>query len=633
MPRIAPALVFLAVLLTAFLIYRPGLTGPFLLDDQPNLQALANSRGADLGADILAFLASGRSGPTGRPLSLLSFFIDDYAWPSDPDQFKYTNLLLHLLNGALITWLALRLALVARAPNQRATLIAITVGTLWLLHPLNVSTVLYVIQRMTILSTMFMLVGLLAYTYGRQILYRRPTAGFVWIATGLIGGTTLAVLSKENGILLPVYALVIEMFLFQPREIGVPPRWRRARIALLLVPSGALTAYLLFKTLDPASGYSGRPFSLSERLLTQSRVLWDYAGQIVVPRIQGTGLFHDDYVISRSLFDPISTIIAVGLWALVVTAAVHLSQRLPLLVFGVLWFLGGHLLESTSLPLELYFEHRNYLPMFGFLFAASFALSNYMTTRMGAVTGALLAASLATALATITWSQAKVWSSPYTLAAVWSVEKPESPRAQQMAANLWLAQGDYQRAKQGVLAATQSQHGNPGLMLQLMQLGCLEGSVTQTDVASSANAIRFHVSRDFSADTTLVTTIPKLYRLASHCGPLDTEAVDDLIALILENPNFGATLKSSMYYLKGKQFAGRRQLDPAVRMLDLAYDLQPSVDVALLQSYWLATAGLKDDAFVYVDKASRLDGAGRWPYRNLRRNDIISLRERIERMQ
>ena len=33
--------------------------------------------------------------------------------------------------------------------------------------------------------------------------------------------------------------------------------------------------------------------------------------------------------------------------------------------FGIAFFLGGHLLESTVLPLELYYEHRNYLPSFG----------------------------------------------------------------------------------------------------------------------------------------------------------------------------------------------------------------------------------------------------------------------------
>jgi hypothetical protein len=88
---------------------------------------------------------------------------------------------------------------------------------------------------------------------------------------------------------------------------------------------------------------------------------------IALPKVGAMGLFHDDIPLSHSLFDPVSTLFAaLGILALL-AAALALRKRQPLLAFGVLFFLAGHSLESTVIPLEITFEHRNYLPMYGIL--------------------------------------------------------------------------------------------------------------------------------------------------------------------------------------------------------------------------------------------------------------------------
>jgi tetratricopeptide (TPR) repeat protein len=108
-------------------------------------------------------------------------------------------------------------------------------------------------------------------------------------------------------------------------------------------------------------GYSHRYFTHSERLLTQFRILVYYLFQIVYPNPAHLSIAHD-IIISKSLFDPWTTLPAImlimgGLWC-----SLFFLPSLPLLCFGGLFFLSQHAVESSFLPLELIFEHRNYIP-------------------------------------------------------------------------------------------------------------------------------------------------------------------------------------------------------------------------------------------------------------------------------
>src|SRR5690606_35099989 len=95
------ALGLAAALITTLLVSWPALNGPFLFDDIPNLEQLA-TLGGHLDWESLAnFAAQYRSQP-GRPLSMLSFVLNDSTWPTNPWSFKYTNLMLHLFGGVLV---------------------------------------------------------------------------------------------------------------------------------------------------------------------------------------------------------------------------------------------------------------------------------------------------------------------------------------------------------------------------------------------------------------------------------------------------------------------------------------------------------------------------------------------------
>src|SRR5579859_1790245 len=106
------------LLCIAWFAYRPGLSGVFLFDDFANLPTLGAYGPVDNAAAFWRYLTSGNADPVGRPLALLSFLLDANNWPADAYAFKRDNVLLHLLNGALLALLLRRFGRIVRPGRQ-----------------------------------------------------------------------------------------------------------------------------------------------------------------------------------------------------------------------------------------------------------------------------------------------------------------------------------------------------------------------------------------------------------------------------------------------------------------------------------------------------------------------------------
>ena len=230
----------------------------------------------------------------------------------------------------------------------------------------------------------------------------------------------LGLLSKENAILLPLYLAVIEWCLWrQDAQRRRTTRRRRAAtwffaVTLLapLLVGLALFAWQPGLLLD---GYASRPFTLGERLLTEARVLWFYVGLVLLPTPARLGLYHDDIATSTGLLEPWTTLLALDGWLVVLMAALLLRRRAPAFTFGVLWFLAGHALESTVVPLEIAHEHRNYLPSFGLLFAAVYGVARFARHTGNRRVYAALGLAAALALGFGTFGRAASWHSDETI--------------------------------------------------------------------------------------------------------------------------------------------------------------------------------------------------------------------------
>ncbi|MCP5163429.1 MAG: tetratricopeptide repeat protein [Hahellaceae bacterium] len=488
--------VFLILLVCAG-IYAHALNGPFVFDDFENI---LNNQSLFIqefnSSSIYDVLYSGKAGPLGRPLSMLSFALNYYVLGPDSWGFKTVNLAIHLINTLLVFGLLLLILRALNLASSRWNLVAALMGaSLWSFHPLNLTSVLYVVQRMTSLSALFLLMGVNIYMWQRMSAIsatRMSLTWQVWSVVCVILFTGLAALSKESGLLLPVFIILIEWFIFRGNALGrmsKSPILIFMLIILLALLVGVLGMFFdwhkySFVRLDET--YQMRSFSLMERLLTEARVLWFYVYQIGIPNISQMGLHHDDFIISKSLVNPLSTLFSVIGWFLVVIGILIASVmgKVRWLCFVVLWFLVGHLMESTVLPLELVHEHRNYIPMvsFAILGAIIVSRSEYSTNRK-AVVALMLVTSLL--FSTATFSRASNWRGEGELILSEVARHPHSARAQHEAGR-WYAEQlvgaervpanpNYTAAREHFALAVQADPADLTGILSLFQLDNLVG--------------------------------------------------------------------------------------------------------------------------------------------------------------
>jgi len=457
-----------AVLALTVAAYLPGLSGPLLLDDLPQLEPLIQ-QSAHYPAELFSNYIISTSGPTGRPVAMATFIADAVTHGPDIWWWKYSNLMLHLISGLLVCWLtALLLQALPRKTGVDPWIAGVVVGGLWLLHPIQVSTVLYTVQRMTELSTLFVLAGLICYVKGRLLHDRSALSGWILIGIGFFVFYPLGVFSKENALVFPVYCSLLELIVFQ---FGGPLQVKRQ---VKIFHGVLLTGYVLAAGLVIANfssivleSYATRDFTLGERVLTQFRVVVTYLSQILLPTQRSMGFFHDDIAVSTGLFSPATTLISALVVVTLVAIAFILRRKLPLFAFGILFFFASHVVESSVLALELMFEHRNYIATFGILIAVvAIALHAKEHLRIAAVVAVMgfLGFSF------LTWQRSLTWSSPESLYQYAYIAHPDSPRVNLVYANVFTVAGDFIRAR-AFLARVK-----PGLGAELhgLFLDCLE---------------------------------------------------------------------------------------------------------------------------------------------------------------
>jgi hypothetical protein len=426
------ALLLLALAFTV-VAYAPGLAGGFVFDDFPNILRNAAIRDAKLDvASLWEAALSSPSSPLSRPIASLSFALQIALQGLSAPAMKTVNLAIHLANGALLfTWVSLLLAaprIAATMTDRQRQLLPLVVMALWLAAPIHLTAVLYVVQRMESLSALFTLAGLALYTCGRLRMEREQGGRFLPFA-GLLGMTVLATLTKETGVLTPLYALLTELLGFGFRSRGRRDGALAIFFLLTCVLPGILAIALTLPDALSGKSYAARPFTLAQRLWTEGRILWEYLGAILLPRLPTLSLYHDDYSLSQGWLTPPTTLLAWAGLLFLLALAIALRRRAPLISLGIGIFFLGHALVSTYLPLELYHEHRNYLPAAG-IFLALVAAGQRLAPRMETPRVLLFAfAGLYVLQAGTTFLRASEWSDPVRLAYFEASRHPGSLRA------------------------------------------------------------------------------------------------------------------------------------------------------------------------------------------------------------
>lgn len=427
----------LAAFLLAGLVYLPGLPGDFIFDDIGSItgnQAILLDH-----LTINGLVHAVLSAPIGglmRPVSTLSFVLDAHFFGLSPLAFKLTNIVIHIAVGVVLWFLSREILRAAwnsyrdKVDETRIAWLSLIATTLWSVHPLNLTAVLYAVQRDTSLAALFSSAAMFAYLLGRRRqLESRGGQILIWLATPAL--TFLGMLCKETAALVPCYLLIIEFTLLHFRgannTTSTAVHW--FYIAFLFIPLLAFCSLLAVKPGYFFGAYVDRDFTLYERLLSESRILLDYLRWTALPDLRQLGLFHDDIAPSRGLLQPLTTLPCVLAIAALLVGAVHWRRRFPFLAFGILWFFAGHIMESTVLPLELAFEHRNYLPIFGLILGITVELYRVLAVRVDSRLTKSMVSIAVVVLASATAMRASEWRSELDFARFESSHHPHSPRA------------------------------------------------------------------------------------------------------------------------------------------------------------------------------------------------------------
>ena len=429
------ALLATAMLLLIILALWPALPGGFIFDDYPIFAENPAIHITNWHWQAWHQVLTWSLANVQRPLAMLSYALN-YALGNDTRGFKATNLAIHLLNTLLLLALIRRLLLASWPPRDdgniehhqhHITYWALAITTAWAIHPLQVSAVMYVVQRMELLGFTFVLLALLAYWRARQQQFK-GRRGWPWVV--LCGALTIiGYYAKETAALVPGYALLLELTVlrFATARPAIGRIWKAIYIvgfagALAMVVSYVLPHYAT------ATAYVGRDYNVWQRELTQLRALPMYIGWCVLPLPSQLHFYYDNYTASTGLLHPATTLFG-GLFLLgLLGLAITIRQRRPLLALGIGWFFTAHVLTSSPIPLELVFEHRNYPALLGVLLVLADLLW-IATRRANPRISALIIAIFLLNLGFLTVLRAATWGNPLLLATTLTEDNPGSARA------------------------------------------------------------------------------------------------------------------------------------------------------------------------------------------------------------
>ncbi|HET6905702.1 MAG TPA: tetratricopeptide repeat protein [Rhodanobacteraceae bacterium] len=592
------------LLITGWFAYHPGLSGDFLFDDFGNLPALGATGPIDHWATFWRYITSGTADPTGRPLTLLSFLLDARDWPASPLPFKITNVLLHLLNGGLLAVVLLRLGRALRLDEIQARIAALFGAGVWLLHPLLVSTTLYIVQREAMLPATFTLIGLYGWMASRDALarghVRRGVTGMLLAAWGC---TLLATLSKANGALLPLLLLLIEWIVLAPRQPMPSPadsgRLRGATWILLGLPLAVLALWLLASLAGQIRGAEQfRGWSMGQRLLTEPRVIVDYLRLLFAPRAHSSGLFNDAFPVSTGWLHPGSTLPCILAVLALIGAGFALRKRRPAVALALLFYFAAQILESGWIPLELYYEHRNYMPSMLLFWPIGIGLGTPGTLRW---LRGLVAAAILVWLASLTLQRASLWGDGYRQALVWAAINPNSARAQTNAALYDMAHQSPRLAAARLRNALDAHPDDVQIPVNLILAECQLDALR----AQSLQAARHALTTARVGDTVGFNWFSTAIEMAQgrQCRGLDFATVQSLLNAAMGNPHWQEFNggRQDLAHLQGMLELAEGHPQQALREFDRALAFRPHAETALKQAAILGSRGYPKLGLAHLD--------------------------------
>ncbi len=589
-------LFLLPLALIVILIYANTIGSPFIFDSRNNIETNPHIRISKITLNDLA-AAAFKSPLKQRPLSNISFALNYYLHGYNVVGFHVVNILIHISTGFLLYFFVKS---TFRTPALRSRYgdylwISFFTTAVWMVHPLQTQSVSYIVQRMNSLCAMFYVLSILFYARFRLSGQQKNK----WrLLSGCILAGVLALASKQIAATLPVFIIAYEWYFFRDLEL----KWLKNQIPLLtgclLLTAVIALALLGSNPLDGIlKGYQGRDFTLTQRLLTEPRVIIFYLSQLLWPHPSRLNLDHD-FTLSNSLMDPMTTFFSIFIIAALIGLAVVTASKQRLLSFCIMWFFGNLVIESSILPLEIIFEHRVYLP--SMTFSLIIVLLVYRWVKPAWLPAALLCA-MVTVGAVWTYERNAVYSDRVTF---WQDCADKSPGKARPFNNLGVAladQGDHDEAIKQYQKALQIdplyQDPVANIGLSLAQKGKMEESITQFLKALVINPKDYKTLNNLGASLIVVGRVTEAIQRLSEALTLDPyyaqahnnlgvalqrqgrvgEAIDHFSTAVQLDPDY-----SRAYNNLGIILANQGRYEEAIEQFSAALKINPKFKSARL---------------------------------------------------
>jgi hypothetical protein len=349
----------------ALLAYSNTFHVPFHFDDRPNIIQNPNVQIRVLTWDRIEQLVKNTYKETIRVFSYFTLALNYYFGGFNVFGYHVVNLAIHVASGIFLYWflmLTLNLPSLREKYGAISYKVALFSSLIFISHPIQTQSVTYIVQRMASMAGMFYLLSLVLYVKGRLSTGRPQILSF----GGMVLSYLLGVFSKENVAILPLFIALYEFYFFQ--KLDLSPKRRKVLFCLVgaLLILGAFGMIIWGKRYINViiEGYEYRTFTMSERVLTQFRIVLYYVTLLIYPHPSRLNLDYD-FPISRTVLDPPTTLVCIILVAGVIGYSIWTAKKRPMISFCTLWYFGNLVIESSIFPLEMVYEHRLYLPAVG----------------------------------------------------------------------------------------------------------------------------------------------------------------------------------------------------------------------------------------------------------------------------
>ena len=399
-----------AIVVLGFLIYSNTFNSAFHFDDFDNIVDNAIIRSLSNTQAMWEFSHT-------RVFAYWTFALNYHFSQFDVSSYHFLNIMIHLVTSCLVYWLTYLLLsspVMKDYPVSRdKKALALMTAMLFVSHPLATQSVTYIIQRMASMAAMFYLLSIALYVMGRYT--ARSTRQYLLFA-GCVVSAVLAMLTKENAFSIPFAIALVEVCFLRTDKNFIS--LKNSKVLLIGTALCIFIAFGIYKyssfllssfPADPDA--TDKSITAATYLFTQFGVILKYIQLLILPL--HLNLDYDYKVVyhfsdARSMGSLLLLLVILGL-------GIFLYKKQRLFAFGIFWFFLTLAIESSIIPLQdVIFEHRTYLPSFGFFLCMSYGvyLLLWKNYRRAAITVIAVIVGINSILA---FDRNRVWKDEITL--------------------------------------------------------------------------------------------------------------------------------------------------------------------------------------------------------------------------